>query len=117
MGSAPEYSVLAAAETVLGWEGRRHPDWFQEDREMVESLVQKCNKLFSIWLSSQDERDRVKYVMQRRLVAQRIRCVKNKWFKRKTRQLEHEMEKGMGGHGMWQSLRDIQRGRAGLRLM
>ena len=50
--------------------------------------------------------------MQRRLVAQRIRCVKNEWFKKKARQIEQEMEKGMGDRGMWPSLRDIQRGRA-----
>ena len=42
--------------------------------------------------------------MQRQLIAQRIRCVKNEWFKGKAIQIEHEMEKGMGGHGMWQNL-------------
>ena len=110
-----EGSILAAAEKVLGREGRRHPDWFQENRNELETLVRKRNRLFSVWLSSGLQEDRERYVIQRRLVAQRIRCAKNVWFQRKSRQIEHEIERGVCGRGVWQGLRDIQRGRAGLK--
>ena len=38
--------------------------------------------------------------------------VKNAWFQQKAGEVERAMN---GGRGMWKGLRDIQRGRAGLR--
>ncbi len=49
---------------------------------------------------------------QRRQVAREVKRAKNEWFQQKARDVERGMR---GGRGVWKGLREIQRGRAGLR--
>ena len=86
--------MMTAAERVLGWESRRQPDWFQENVTTLKQLITKRNQLFSQWLKTHHHSDRQRYVAQRRAVAKM---------------------KGTSGRGVWQGLREIQRGRAGLK--
>ena len=44
-------------------------------------------------------------------MAHEVRHAKNAWFQQKAQQVEIAMR---GGKGVWNDLRDIQRGRAGL---
>ena len=44
-------------------------------------------------------------------MAHEVRRAKNAWFQQKAQQVEIAMR---GGKGVWNGLRDIQRGRAGL---
>ena len=66
---------------------------------------------FAKWLSTGHHSDRQRYVSQRRAVVHEVRHAKNAWFQQKAQQVEIAMH---GGKGVWNSLRDIQRGRAGL---
>ena len=51
-------------------------------------------------------------VNQRREVAREVKRAKNNWFKQKASEVERGMHRGKGA---WKGLREIQKGRAGLR--
>ena len=51
---------------------------------------------------------------QRRLVAAEIKRAKNVWFEVKANEVEHGMVTGVAGKGVWQRLREIQKGGRGL---
>ena len=80
--------LLTAADKVLGHGKRRHVDWFEEKREVLVGPIRKCNELHAIWLSSQRDIDKRRYVTQRRLVAQMVRKAKIEWFQHKVQQIE-----------------------------
>lgn len=61
--------MVSAAESVLGWENRRQPDWFQENITVLQQLITKRNKLFSQWMKTHHHSDRQRYVAQRRAVS------------------------------------------------
>ena len=106
--------LTKAAENVLGWEGRRQPDWFQENIANLQELIRKRNRLFTKWLRTHHHSDRQRYVAQRSAVAREVKRGKNTWFQQKAKQIEIEILQGASGRGVWQGLREIQRGRAGL---
>ena len=107
--------LVNAAETTLGHEKRNQPDWFKENETILRKHIDKRNLLFSKWLRTQHHIDRQQYVAQRRLVASEVKRVKNEWFQEKAREIDNEMMNGLAGRGVWQGLRDIQRGRSRLR--
>ena len=107
-----EGAMKKAAEEVLGWERRRQPDWFLESIGQLEELIIKRNTLFATWLRTRCQHDRQRYVNQRREVAREVKRAKNNWFQQKAREVERGMR---GGKCAWKGLREIQRGRAGLR--
>ena len=47
-----------AAEADLGHSKRRQPDWFQDNSSKIRSLIEKRNKMYSLWLSTGMQRDR-----------------------------------------------------------
>ena len=58
--------LTKAAETVLGQEKRRSPDWFQDNIHTLETLITKRNDLFSRWLGTRGPTDRQRYMSKRR---------------------------------------------------
>lgn len=69
-------SMKETAERVLGWEKRRQPDWFQDNKKLKD-LILKCNVLFKKWLRTHSDKDRQRYVTQRREVAYEVKRSKN----------------------------------------
>ena len=104
--------MVSAAE---GWETRRQPHWFNESTPVLKELIDRRNLLFGRWLRSGRNSDRQKYVDQRRVVAKAVRKAKSKWLEEQAREVEFAMLSGGSKRSMWSSLREIQRGRAGLR--
>lgn len=47
-------------------------------------------------------------------MAAEIKQAKNRWFQDKAQEIEHGMVTGAAGRGVWQGLRDIQKGKRGL---
>ena len=45
-------ALTEAASSVLGKEKRRHPDWFKENADSLEPILQKRNQLYLKWLGS-----------------------------------------------------------------
>ena len=105
---------MKAAENAVGYEKRRQPDWFKESETTLRKCIDKRNNLFSQWLRTHHHSNRQRYVAQRRLVAAEIKRAKNVWFEAKANEVEHGIVTGMAGKGVWQGLREIQKGRRGL---
>ena len=76
-------ALSETAQSVLGKECRRHPDWFKESSVDLDSMFEQRNELYSRWLSSGKETDRMKFVKARSDARQAIRETKNRWFKQK----------------------------------
>ena len=115
-GSAEEkWSVMRsalteAAETVLGTEPRRPPDWFRESKNLKPAL-QLRNQLYNQWLASKSTADLQRFRKARSETRQAIRAAKNAWFQAKA----EEAQRGrFGGKAVWQCIRAMQSGRRGL---
>ena len=106
--------MTKAAETVLGWEYRKQPDWFKENIFNLQEMMSTHNTSFARWLGTHNNSNRQRYLTQRRAVACKLRRAKNEWLQRKASEVERGMLKGGSGKRAWQSLREIQRGRPGL---
>ena len=106
---------VSTGESVLGWECRKQPDWFKESAPALEGLIKKRNLLFGRWLRSGRNSDRQRYVAQRRVVAGAVKKAKNEWLQEKARAVEVGMLSGGTGGGAWRCMREIQKGRAGMR--
>ena len=78
----------------------------------LREMIAKRNNLFATWLKTHHHRDRQRYVAQRRLVVQEVKRAKNTWF-----HVEKGMHKGVAGRAVWQGIKAIQRGKAGLQPM
>ena len=57
--------ILESGQTILGTDGRRQPDWFRDDSEILKPLLSLQNALFARWLEFQCHQDRQKYVAKR----------------------------------------------------
>ena len=100
-----------AAEADLGHSKRRQPDWFQDNSSKIRSLIEKRNKMYSLWLSTGMQRDKHKFVTARTDARRTIRIAKEEWFMHKA----EEAERGRhNGKMLWRCIRDIQRGRRGM---
>ena len=103
------------AQEVLGWERRKQPDWFRHNSKDLEELIAKRNKHFKQWLNSGKSTDQREYVALRQEVARAVKKAKNDWLQEKAKEIESRMQSGSSRRGVWNSLKDIQKGRAGRR--
>ena len=109
--SAIRASLTEAAETVLGTEHRRYPDWFSENSQNLEPLFRSRNQHYSKWLGTGKEQDRQRFVKARSDARRAVREAKNSWFQEKA----EEAQRGrFGSKKVWQCIRDMQRGRRGM---
>ena len=68
--------LVGAAESVIGYESRRQPDWFKDNASVLKELIECRNMLFGRLLKSGSNGDRQKYVSQRRLAAGAVKQAK-----------------------------------------
>ena len=99
--------MVDAAEITLGWETRNQPDWFKEKGSLLKELIDRRNL--------QRNSDRQRYVLQRREVTKAVKKAKNDWLQEKANEVEVAMLSGGSHRSMWKCLRELQRGRIGLR--
>jgi len=70
--------LLEASNTMLGLSRRHQFDWFTESEDILRPLIDRRNKLFSVWLQSHNHQERQKFLTQRHLVARKVwECKKN----------------------------------------
>ena len=104
-------ALTKAAESVLGSEQRRQPDWFQESKTTILPALEHRNRMYTQWLATGDERDLQKFRSARAEARQAVRTAKNAWFQAKA----DEAQKGrFSGKRVWKCIRDMQSGRRGL---
>ena len=104
-------ALCEAAGTDLGYSNRIQPDWFQDSATKIRPLIEKRNKLYSLWMSTSKERDKRKFVAAHRDAWRAISLAKEEWFSGKA----EEAERGRhNGKTLWRCIRDIQKGRRGM---
>ncbi len=108
-------AMIDAAESTLGRESRRQPDWFKDKGTLLNKLIEERNGLFQKWLRSGRNSNRQRYVVRRREAMKAVRKARNDWLQEKASEVEHAMLTGHSHKSMWKSLRELQRGRASLR--
>ena len=67
--------------------------------------------MYTMWLSTGQQRIRKKWLGARRVARKAVRRAKNAWFERKAAAAQKGRNKGKV---VWRCIRDIQRGRRGL---
>ena len=100
-------SLTESATTILGYDKRRQPDWFQENIFTLKELIIKRNTLFAKRLKTHHNSDR-------QMVAKEVKRAKNAWFGRKAQEIESEIQKGACSKGIWKGLKEMQHRREGL---
>ena len=48
-------ALCKGAETVLDYSNSRQPDWFRDCATTIKRLLEKRNRLYSLWLSTQQQ--------------------------------------------------------------
>ena len=104
-------ALTEAANTALGVEKRRHPDWFRESIDSLEPILQKRNQLYLKWLRSGLSSDKRNFSQARSEARRAVRAAKNAWF---TGRAEEAQRSRFGGKLVWKCIRDMQYGRRGL---
>ena len=90
--------LTATAESTLGYEKCRNPDWFHENADVLEPLLQKRNHMYSRWLSSGHSSDKLQFLNARRQARQAVRAAKNTWFQNNANEAQKER---FGGKKVW----------------
>jgi len=106
---------VKAAESNLGWEARKQPDWFRDKGSQLKAIIGQRNEFFRKWLRSGRSDDRQRYVVKRREANMTVKKAKNEWMQEKTRKVEAGLLMGNSLGSMWKSLKELQRGKFGLR--
>ena len=103
-------AMYESAETALGFEKKKHPDWFREIATKIKPLLTERNRLYLKWRNTMRKTDHQNFAKMRSRVRREIREVKNAWFLEKA----IEAQRGRnGGKLVWRCIRDIQRARRG----
>lgn len=106
-----EEVLTTAADSILGYENHCNPDWFRDSSETLEPVFVRRNQLYSKWLSSKQDCDKVQFLQARSRARKAARAAKNSWFQRKA---EEAPSVRFGGKKVWQCIRDMQRAHRGL---
>ena len=108
-GTAVYVTIVSMYAPTHGTTQEKKEEFYDDLKTALDS-VHKDDAL----LKSHYHSDRQRYVAQRRAVAKEVKQAKNTWFQKKAWEMKREIMKGTSEGGVWQGLREIQRGRAGL---
>ena len=72
----------------------KQPDWFAAAQSSRQSLISKCNALFSCWLQCGCAVDRQRYLSQKYCVSSAIRSSKDKWLQEKAQSIQDALAQG-----------------------
>ena len=88
--SVMKSALVETATSVLGNELRKHPDWFRDNMEVLEPLLQKRNNLYIKWLGTSNTLDHQMFAEARRKARLAVRTAENKWFVAKAEEALNE---------------------------
>ena len=95
-------ALVDAAKTTIGYEKRKHPDWFRESMNVLEPLFQKRNQLYLRWLGSSLSSDKEMFSKARSEARRAVRDAKNKWFVNKAEEVQKVR---FGGKRVWRCIK------------
>ncbi|CAI5773304.1 Hypothetical predicted protein [Podarcis lilfordi] len=73
-------SIIAACEQTIGYQTKKHQDWFDENDSEIERMIDKKRKAFQIWQRDRNCATKKKtYANAKAEVQRRTRKLKNTW--------------------------------------
>ncbi|CAI5775911.1 Hypothetical predicted protein [Podarcis lilfordi] len=77
-------SIIAACEQTIGYQTKKHQDWFDENDSEIERMIDKKRKAFQIWQRDRNCATKKKtYANAKAEVQRRTRELKNTWWIKK----------------------------------
>ena len=80
---AVKVALCEAAESALGTENKRSPDWLRDSKIELSLLFENRNKLYKRWLCTGRESDKKKFQKACKDARRATREAKNYWFQQK----------------------------------
>ena len=104
-------TLCEGAKLELGYANKRQPDWYRDGKDVIMPLLAERNRLYTGWLNTGQESDKLRYAAARNAARLAVRQAKEDWYNRKA----EEAEKGRySGKIVWKCIPDIQRCSRGL---
>ncbi|XP_008483671.1 craniofacial development protein 2-like [Diaphorina citri] len=86
-----KHATQNAASDTLGNKKHRKADWFDESDELIEEALKKKRDEFNKFLANPHPNQRKKYVSARKKCQKEVRHIKEKWWIKKTEELQAYM--------------------------
>ncbi|KAI8502383.1 hypothetical protein Bbelb_199710 [Branchiostoma belcheri] len=75
--------ITATAKSVLGPKTRHHQDWFDENDESIQVLLNEKRKAYTEWQNCPSTPCHDKYKMVKARVQKQLRAMQNEWWEQK----------------------------------
>eukprot|EP00117_Sycon_ciliatum_P015630 scpid74294/ scgid15399/ Craniofacial development protein 2; p97 bucentaur protein len=106
-------AMTDAAQSALGRQGRRQPDWFADSRDTLKPLLVERNACHRSWITNGRRNDDYqKLRTARRQARQAVRTAKNQWFATVAGRVESGR---FNSARVWAGIRSLQDARSGLK--
>ncbi|KAJ8346851.1 hypothetical protein SKAU_G00282520 [Synaphobranchus kaupii] len=102
----PRETIHSAASDVLGHPKRKTPDWFQEQTESSQQLLEEKQKLYMCHLKENSERSEAAFKAIKAKVQREIRQMKDNWWSKKADELQAMADRN-DSHGLFSGLKAI----------
>ncbi|CAI5778639.1 Hypothetical predicted protein [Podarcis lilfordi] len=82
--------IIAACEQTIGYQTKKHQDWFDENDSEIECMIDEKRKAFQIWQRDRNCATKEKtYVNTKAEIQRRTRELKNTWWIKKAQEIKH----------------------------
>ncbi|CAI5777827.1 Hypothetical predicted protein, partial [Podarcis lilfordi] len=83
-------SIISAYEQTIGYQTKKHQDWFGENDSEIERIINKKRKAFQIWQRERKCTTKKKsYANAKAEVQRRTRGLMNTWWIKKAQEIQH----------------------------
>ena len=76
-------ALKETAESILGYEGKKQPDWYSESADIIEPALKHRSECCQRWIASGQAREHSKFAKARAFARRMVREAKNAWFRSK----------------------------------
>ena len=76
-------ALKETADSVLGYEGKKQPDWYSESIDTIEPALKQRNECYQRWLATGRIKDHTKFAKAWASARRTVREAKNAWFRSK----------------------------------
>lgn len=83
-------AIIAAGEESVGYDKRKHQDWFDENDKEISNLIDEKRKAYTTWQNdSSSALKKQKYMQIKAEVQRKCRTLKNRWWMAKSSEMEN----------------------------
>lgn len=82
--------IHSTCQETLGYRVKKHQDWFDENDDEIQSLIDKKRKAFAMWRTDINSVEKkTTFQTAKAEVQRRTRIIKNEWWQAKAREIQH----------------------------